>query len=67
MKLVEKNYEEAKQYFTEALKIQPNDTVILLNLGKVAFAKENYDEAKNFFERIIETDALNAQAYYMIS
>ena len=48
-----KDYEKAKQYFEQALEINPDNPYALLNLGVVYEAQGNRDEAIKMYEKVI--------------
>jgi len=48
-----KDYEKAKQYFQQALEINPDNPYALLNLGVVYEAEGKRDEAIKVYERVI--------------
>ncbi len=50
----EKNYESAKFFYNEILKIIPNDDVALNNLGLIYEDLKDYDNAQKMYEKSIE-------------
>ncbi|MGH8492774.1 MAG: polysaccharide deacetylase family protein [Moraxellaceae bacterium] len=59
----EKNYAEAEQQFTEALKLRPDFALAANNLGFVYYRQQKYAEAARWFENTIKTDPSRAVAY----
>ena len=54
-----KEYDKAKQYFEQALEINPDNPYALLNMGVVYEAQGNRDEAIKMYEKVI---TLNPEA-----
>ncbi|MDQ8035914.1 MAG: polysaccharide deacetylase family protein [Pedobacter sp.] len=59
----EKNYAEAEQQFTEALKLRPDFALAANNLGFVYYRQQKYAEAARWFENTIKSDPSRAVAY----
>jgi tetratricopeptide (TPR) repeat protein len=60
----EGNYQAALKEFKQALKIQPNDPVLLNNLG-ITFASMNeYDEAVSTFQKLVTAHPDFAEGYF---
>ena len=55
-KLIDGDYEEASQYFDEALEIDPNNPYALLNKGVIAEVEGDYDLAYDYYQRVIMID-----------
>ncbi len=55
--------ERAIECFTQSLKIKP-DTLIYNNLGVILTLKGQVDEAIKWYEKAIQFDSRNAEAYY---
>jgi len=48
-------YQEALKYFLQAETIDPNDCIVLLNIGRTYMNIKNYQEAKEYFLKVINT------------
>jgi tetratricopeptide (TPR) repeat protein len=47
-------FQEALKYFLQAEKIDPNDCIVLTNIGRTYFAMDNKQKAKEYFMRVLE-------------
>ncbi|MFT3734732.1 MAG: polysaccharide deacetylase family protein [Rhodocyclaceae bacterium] len=59
----EKQYAEAEEAFTEALKLRPDFALAANNLGYVFYKQEKFAEAARWFEKAIQLDASRAVAH----
>ncbi|MGO4381469.1 polysaccharide deacetylase family protein [Pseudoduganella sp. RAF53_2] len=59
----EKQYAQAEEAFTEALKYRPDFGLAANNLGFVYYKQEKYAEAARWFENTLQMDASRAIAY----
>ncbi|GAA5167732.1 polysaccharide deacetylase family protein [Viridibacterium curvum] len=59
----EKQYAEAEEAFTEALKLRPDFALAANNLGYVFYKQEKFAEAARWFEKTIQLDASRAVAH----
>lgn len=58
-----KNYDEARQKFIQALLLEPNDPIILNNLGNVERHNYEFEKAIEYFEKsLIASDSLYISA-----
>ncbi|MBN4068304.1 tetratricopeptide repeat protein, partial [Desulfotalea psychrophila] len=53
-KLQEKNFEQARHYFNEALEIKPDSPYALMNLGVICEQEGNDAEAIKFYQKVID-------------
>lgn len=53
---------EARADLQEVLKLSPNSSTALTNLGKVELAAKNYTESQNFYEKAFTADGKNFDA-----
>ncbi|MGE5406732.1 MAG: glycosyltransferase [Methanosarcina sp.] len=60
--LILEDYESAKEYFEEELKLAPDSSGACRGLGEVFFALEIYDAAKSMFEWAVKNDPQNKMA-----
>ena len=58
-KLQEKQYDEARNYFNEALEINPNASNALMNLGIISEREGKTDEAIAFYQQAIDNVGKN--------
>ena len=58
-KLLEKQYDESRNYFTEALEINPNFPYALMNLGVICEREGKTDEAIAFYQQAIDNAGKN--------
>lgn len=52
-KLIAEKIDEAREYFIEALNVDPNNPYALLNMGVVSERQEKYQDAVNYYQRVI--------------
>lgn len=57
-----KNFESAKRYFEEELKLNPNSSTACFGLGELFYLSENYDGAKLMYEWAVANDSSNSAA-----
>lgn len=62
--LVDKNYDRAKFYFEEAIKINPNNSYALYNLGLVHEKQGNKKEAIKIYKKIVKKKPQIKKAKY---
>lgn len=55
--------EKAKEYYKEALKIEPNNHLALFNMGVICYKFNMIKKAINFYERSIEKDKCYEYSY----
>lgn len=58
--------QERVQRFREAVRLNPNYTPAMLQLGKTYFSNREYELAASWFSRIPETDNLSAEAHFYL-
>ena len=56
------NAEKAKEAYTKATQVYPNDARAYNNLARLAFAKGNYDEARQMVEKALRVNPSQAEA-----
>jgi general secretion pathway protein D len=59
--LQKKDYQKARQYFTQALKIDPENPYALLNMGVVDEREGNLKEAAEMYRRVVELEPPKAE------
>ena len=59
-------YDQAGQFYQEALQKNPKDPVLHFNIGDSAYRKNEYEQAAAEFNKALKTDdlSLQAQSYY---
>jgi tetratricopeptide (TPR) repeat protein len=57
------DYNQAREYFNEALKIEPNNVTVLCNLANVEMLAGNEEEAVNIYNKCIAADSSYYNAY----
>jgi tetratricopeptide (TPR) repeat protein len=60
------SYPQRVHYFHDALKLNPNYTLAMLQLGKTYFDNHEYESASVWFARIPKTDAAVGQASFLL-
>ena len=60
------SYQQRIHYFHEALKLNPNYTVAMLQLGKTYFDNHEYESASVWFARIPKTDSAIGEASFLL-
>jgi tetratricopeptide (TPR) repeat protein len=58
-----KAYEKAKEYYERAHKINPDNTVILLNLAKVNYELSDYNNVKRYYNKLKKDNKELAEQY----
>lgn len=58
---------EAKNHYFEALKIRPQDTNTLYNLGNTYFQEKNYPEAIKTYETVLKINPIQIDALYNLA
>lgn len=58
------DYQQAKEFFGNAYKYNPNNEELLLNLGYVNFKLKNFVAATDFWTKLLEINPKNKQAYF---
>lgn len=61
--MVDKNYENALQYYKTALSLQPQDIPVRLAMADIYIDQKSYDSAMVLLIEVIELDSKNQQAY----
>ena len=57
-----KQYKCAEQYYKEATKKEPNNTIFLCNLAKIYVLTKQYQNAKKTYQQVIKIDKNNKKA-----
>ena len=60
------SYQKRVHYFHEAVKLNPNYTQAMLELGKTYFDAHEYESAALWFARLPKTDALVGEASFLL-
>ena len=60
----DKQYEEAAQFFTEAIENDPENPVGYINFGNLLATLNDVERAERFFQKAITVDEKSATAYY---
>ncbi|MCP2519326.1 tetratricopeptide repeat protein [Candidatus Aminicenantes bacterium AC-708-M15] len=60
------DFESARNYFTKALEISPEDEALAYNVGEMYFAHQNIDEAIKYYELAIKIKSDWPQPYYKL-
>lgn len=60
---VDKNYENALQYYKTALSLKPQDIPVRLAMANIYIDQKNYDSAMVLLIEVIELDTANQEAY----
>ncbi len=60
------SYQQRIHYFHEALKLNPNYTLAMLQLGKTYFDNHEYESASVWFARIPKTDSAIGEASFLL-
>lgn len=58
------DYEQAKKYSLESLKLAPDDSITLTNLGNSHYGLDEYADAKKAYEDAVEINPNNSYAVY---
>lgn len=59
-------YGEADRLFKQALRSNPDDPNLLLNIGRLRSRQERYPEARKFFGRVITMEGSRLEAFYLM-
>ena len=59
-------YGEADRLFRQALRNNPNDPNLLLNIGRLRIKQAQYPEARQQFRRVISMEGSRLEAYYLM-
>ena len=59
-------YQQRVHYFHDALKLNPNYTQAMLQLGKTYFDNREYESAANWFARVPKTDDAAGEANFLL-
>jgi tetratricopeptide (TPR) repeat protein len=59
-------YQQRVHYFHEALKLNPNYTLAMLQLGKTYFDNHEYESASLWFARVPKTDSAAGEANFLL-
>ncbi len=62
--LLKGDYDSAVSDFNEAIKLNPSDTSVYMNRGRVYSNKKNYDLAIEDYNKVIELNPKEAMAYF---
>lgn len=62
--MMQGRYGESKEFFEEAIALNPNHALALNNLGTVLMKEGNSDQAIEYFKRAIQRDPALSLAYY---
>ena len=60
------SYQQRVHYFHEALKLNPNYTMAMLQLGKTYFNNHEYESASVWFARVPKTDPAVGEASFLL-
>ncbi|MEG0260017.1 MAG: tetratricopeptide repeat protein [Lysinibacillus sp.] len=60
----EKRYEDAAQFFTQAIETEPDNVIGYVNFGNLLAVLEDTERAERFFQKAITVDETAATAYY---
>lgn len=60
----EKRYEDAAQFFTQAIEAEPENAIGYVNFGNLLAVLEDTERAERFFQKAITVDETVATAYY---
>lgn len=60
---IDKNYDNALQYYKTALMLRPQDIAVRFAMADIYAAQKNYDSAMVLLIEIIDKDSTNQQAY----
>lgn len=60
----EKRYEDAAQFFTQAIEDEPENPVGFINFGNLLATLNDTERAERFFQKAITVDGKSATAYY---
>ncbi|MFJ7950039.1 tetratricopeptide repeat protein [Lysinibacillus sp. NPDC096418] len=60
----EKRYEDAAQFFTQAIEAEPENAIGYVNFGNLLAVLEDTERAERFFQKAITVDETAATAYY---
>jgi tetratricopeptide (TPR) repeat protein len=61
---IEKNYQQALQYFNQAASAGMRDARLDYNLGSVYYRLGQYDSSRHYFEKLVDHPNLGGLAYY---
>ena len=60
----EKRYEDAAQFFTQAIEAEPENAIGYVNFGNLLAVLDDTERAERFFQKAIAVDETAATAYY---
>ncbi|MFJ7737865.1 tetratricopeptide repeat protein [Lysinibacillus sp. NPDC097287] len=60
----EKRYEDAAQFFTQAIEAEPENAIGYVNFGNLLAVLDDTERAERFFQKAITVDETVATAYY---
>lgn len=60
----EKRYEDAAQFFTQAIEAEPDNAIGYVNFGNLLAVLDDTERAERFFQKAITVDETTATAYY---
>jgi len=66
MYFIQKNFDEAENGFTEALKRNPDYAVALISLGRVRIVRKNFNGAIDALSQAVRVQPTSAQANYFL-
>ncbi len=61
-KLEKKEYDQARQYFTQALKINPENPYALINLGVVCERQGDREGARKLYQKVLQLEAVDSES-----
>jgi cytochrome c-type biogenesis protein CcmH/NrfG len=67
IKIIPQADQEAIAAYLEAIKLEPENSELLFNLGKIFYQTGNYPEAQKLLTQVIELQPSSAQAYYHLA
>jgi Tfp pilus assembly protein PilF/TolB-like protein len=60
------SYQQRIHYFHDAVKLNPNYTIAMLQLGKTYYDAHEYESASSWFTRIPKTSEVAGEAYFLL-
>jgi Flp pilus assembly protein TadD len=58
--------DEARQAFTTALELDPENLIALRSMGEIAYANGEFGDARRWYERLLESDPRNSEVAQLI-
>ncbi|GAB1484751.1 hypothetical protein MASR2M78_35690 [Treponema sp.] len=60
---LKKRYTEAQRFYIRAIKVEPGDSSLLLNLARTYFEQDLFDMAKQAYEELLKKDRASAEKF----